>query len=73
MMIILRASFFIPEVKTRAMTHLFMACLLFLNNATNFWLIQNCGVIYKTNTAFIRTSPHNFSSNNTIHVYLCNH
>jgi len=36
-----------------------------LNVATNVWLPQNCGVIYKTNTVFIRTSPCNFSSNST--------
>jgi len=42
------------------MSSLLNACL---NIATNVWLLPNCGVIYKRNTVFIRTSPCNFSSN----------
>jgi len=39
------------------MKRLFTACFATLNIPTGFWLIQNCGVIYKTNTAFIRKNP----------------
>jgi len=41
------------------------ACFAILNIATSLCVIQNCGVIYKTNTALIRTNPHNFSNNST--------
>jgi len=51
-MIRLSMGFFIPEVKNRAMSSLLNACFAILDIATNFWLIQTCGVIYKRNTAF---------------------
>jgi len=54
-----------PEVKNRVMSRLLNACFAILNIAITFWVIQNCGVIYRINTAFIRTNPHNFSSNST--------
>jgi len=64
-MITFRMFFFIPEVKNGTISRLLNACFAILNIATNFWLIQNCGVICKTNMTFIRTCPHNTSSNNT--------
>jgi len=36
-----------------------------LDIETSFWLIHHGGIIYKTNIAFIKTSPSNFSSNDT--------
>jgi len=65
MMINLSIGFFIPEVKNRVTGRLLNACLAILNIAKNFWHIQNYGVFYKRNTAFIKTSPRNFSSNST--------
>ena len=46
------------------MIHMLNACFAILNRATSFWLIQNCKVMYKTNTVFIR-SPCDISSSST--------
>jgi len=63
----IKYGFFLPisEVKNRVMNRLHNACFAILNIATSFWVLQNCGVIYKTNTTFIRTSSRKFSSNST--------
>jgi len=64
MTITLSMGYFITEVKNRATSRLLNACVAVLTIATSFSLIQNCGVIYKTNTAFIRVLAI-FSSNST--------
>jgi len=67
MMIILNRPmvFFIQEMKNHDTSRLLNARFEILTITTSFWLIQNRGIIYKTNTAVIRTSPRNFSSNRT--------
>jgi len=56
---------FFLKVKNRAMRGLLNACFAILNIAISVWLVKNDGIIYKTNTAYIRTNRHNFSSNCT--------
>ena len=42
--------------------------IVIVNIATSVWLLKDFGVIYETNTAFIRTSPCN-SSNNSPNLF----
>jgi len=45
-------------MKNRVTSSLLNAYFGILNIATSCLLVQKCRVIYKTYTAFIRTSPH---------------
>jgi len=53
------------------MSRLLNACFAVLNIATSVWFLQNCGFIYETNTAFIKTNAHS-SSSITTNVYANN-
>jgi len=63
-------DFFNPKVNNLAMNDTSVQIMFaILNITTSFWLIQNCGIIYKTNTAYIRTcSTRNFSKNNNTNI-----
>jgi len=45
-------DFLFTKVKNLATSLLLNGCFAMLKIATNVWLLQNCGVIYETNTAF---------------------
>jgi len=63
---IISVDFFFPKVKNHVMSCMLNARFEMFNIAISVWLLQNYRMIYKTNTAFIRTNIyHNFSSNST--------